>query len=72
MKKIDIFMSDVLLKVNVTELKMIKILDLKYEIDFESTENHVKYFESVCLYRLKTRMHHYKKRASALEIASRN
>ena len=32
MKKIDIFMSDVLLKVNVTELKMIKILDLKYEI----------------------------------------
>ena len=44
MKKIDIFMSDVLLKINVTELKMIKILDLKYEIDFESTENHVKYF----------------------------
>ena len=41
MKKIDIYMSDLILKINVNEIKYIKILDLKHEIDFESTENHV-------------------------------
>jgi len=37
MKKIDIYMSDLVLKINVTDLKLVKLLDLKYEIDFEST-----------------------------------
>ena len=43
MKKIDIYMSDLVLKVNVTEIKMVKLLDLKDKIDFESTENQVIY-----------------------------
>jgi dyslexia susceptibility 1 candidate gene 1 protein len=43
MKKIDIYMSDLVLKVNVAEIKMVKLLDLKEKIDFESTENHVIY-----------------------------
>lgn len=41
LKKIDIYMSDLVLKINVNEIKYVKILDLKHEIDFESTENHV-------------------------------
>jgi hypothetical protein len=41
MKKIDVYMSDLVLKVNVSEIKMVKLLDLKNKIDFESTENHV-------------------------------
>lgn len=58
MKKIDIFMSDLVLKINVTDLKLVKLLDLKYEIDFESTKNHVIIYKIlVCIYWLKTRMH---------------
>jgi len=41
MKKIDIFLSDLVLKINVNEIKMIKVIDLKHEVQFDSTENHV-------------------------------
>ena len=47
MKKIDIYMSDLVLKVNVAEIKIVKLLDLKDKIDFESTENHVKYKNNI-------------------------
>ena len=32
MKKIDIFLSDLVLKINVNEKKMIKVIDLKHEV----------------------------------------
>jgi hypothetical protein len=41
MKKIDIYLSDLVLIVNVFNIKLVKLFDLKDKIDFESTENHL-------------------------------
>lgn len=43
MKKIDIFISDFLLKINVLDRNYVKVLDLKYEIDFANPENNAIY-----------------------------
>lgn len=43
MKKIDIFISDFLLKINVLDKNFVKIFDLKYEIDFANPENNAIY-----------------------------
>ncbi|EAR87721.1 tetratricopeptide repeat protein (macronuclear) [Tetrahymena thermophila SB210] len=47
MKKIDIFISDLVLKINITEKKWVRVLDLKHEIDFQGQENNVVYANEV-------------------------
>jgi len=39
LKKIDLFISDYLLKINVVDKNFVKVFDLKYEIDFANPEN---------------------------------
>jgi len=46
-KKIDIFTSDCILKINVKELKLVKIIDLEHEIDFLAKEQKHSYINSV-------------------------
>lgn len=47
MKKIDVFISDLVLKINITEKKWVRVLDLKHEVDFQSKENSVVYANEV-------------------------
>ncbi|KAL4480776.1 hypothetical protein ABPG72_001645 [Tetrahymena utriculariae] len=47
MKKIDIFISDLVLKINIIEKKWVRVLDLKHEIDFQGQENNVVYANEV-------------------------
>ncbi len=47
LKKIDIFLSDVILKVNCMEKNFVKILDLSEQIDYESKDNRVVYTQEI-------------------------
>lgn len=43
MKKIDLFVSDVVMKINITEKRWVRIIDLKHEVQFLSKETTVVY-----------------------------
>ena len=40
-KKIDVFVSDLVLKINIPEKKWVRVIDLKHPVDFLSKENSV-------------------------------
>ena len=40
-KKIDVFVSDLVLKINIPEKKWVRVIDLKHPVDFLSKENAV-------------------------------
>lgn len=47
MKKIDLFVSDVVVKINITEKKWVRVIDLKHEVLFLSKETSVIYANEI-------------------------
>ena len=45
LKKIDVYLADLLLKINVQEKNFVKVYDLRHEVDYQSKENSTVYVD---------------------------